>query len=247
LYKIRKDEADAKTRRKGLVIVFFNRVKTLQNVAKILAKEHPSMKCAVIHGKIDQDVREQRLSDFKSGKTTTLLATDIAARGIHVNNVQYVINHDFPETLDQVRTKNSLPFRMSFPENTASYGDIATVSLLDTCSLTHFFRTYLYSLQYVHRCGRAGRTQDSKKMPIQAQVRSFYTAELAPIAKSVLTLLQDSENPSTTIDPKLVELAETSTPAVVVTKKKKKRKSDAGDATAVVTKKKKKKATSSAK
>jgi superfamily II DNA/RNA helicase len=109
-------------------------------------------------------------------------------------------------------------------------------------SLTHsLFVPPRLLLQYVHRCGRAGRTQDSKKVPIQAQVCSFYTTELAPIAKSVLTLLQASENPSTIIDPKLVELAETSTPAVIVAKKKK-RKPD-GDATTVEAKKKKKKAT----
>lgn len=31
-----------------------------------------------------------------------MLATDIAARGIHVNNIEYVINYDFPCSLDQV-------------------------------------------------------------------------------------------------------------------------------------------------
>ena len=39
---------------------------------------------------------------FDAGKTPILLATDIAARGIHVNNVYYVVNYDFPGSLDQV-------------------------------------------------------------------------------------------------------------------------------------------------
>jgi superfamily II DNA/RNA helicase len=102
LTTIRKDETDAKARRKGLCIIFFNRIKTLQSMSKRLAKHH-GMKCAEFHGKQHQKVREQTLADFKSGKIPTLLATDVAARGIHVNNVEYVINHDFPETLDQVR------------------------------------------------------------------------------------------------------------------------------------------------
>jgi superfamily II DNA/RNA helicase len=102
LTKIRKDETNAKVRRKGLCIVFFNRIKTLQAMAKILIRDH-GMKCTQFHGEQKQKDRDQALSDFKSGKYPTLLATDIAARGIHVNNVQYVINHDFPETLDQVR------------------------------------------------------------------------------------------------------------------------------------------------
>jgi superfamily II DNA/RNA helicase len=103
LTKIRNDEKNAKARRKGLCIVFFNRIKTLQAMAKMLNRDH-GMKCGQFHGEQKQKDRDQTLSDFKSGKSPTLLATDIAARGIHVNNVQYVINHDFPETLDQVRT-----------------------------------------------------------------------------------------------------------------------------------------------
>jgi superfamily II DNA/RNA helicase len=102
LTHIRKGEIDAKARRKGLCIIFFNRIKTLQSMSKSLVKHH-GMKCAELHGKQHQKIREQTLADFKSGKIPTLLATDIAARGIHINNVEYIINHDFPETLDQVR------------------------------------------------------------------------------------------------------------------------------------------------
>jgi ATP-dependent RNA helicase DDX5/DBP2 len=35
------------------------------------------------------------------GKLNTLLATDVAARGIHIKNIQYVVNYDFPGTLEQ--------------------------------------------------------------------------------------------------------------------------------------------------
>lgn len=101
LKKIRKDEVDSNTRRKGLCIVFFNRIKTLQNMSKIFNREL-RMKVAQFHGKQEQEDRDDVLVEFKSGKFVTLFATDIAARGIHVNNLQYVINFDFPETLDQV-------------------------------------------------------------------------------------------------------------------------------------------------
>jgi hypothetical protein len=37
------------------------------------------------------------------GKIPILLATDIAARGIHIANVNYVVNYDFPGSLDQVK------------------------------------------------------------------------------------------------------------------------------------------------
>lgn len=60
-------------------------------------------KAAEFHSQMNQSVREKTLMNFKSGKMPTLLATDIAARGIHVNNIEYVINYDFPGSLEQVR------------------------------------------------------------------------------------------------------------------------------------------------
>jgi ATP-dependent RNA helicase DDX5/DBP2 len=38
---------------------------------------------------------------FKSGKTQILVATDVAARGLHINKLPYVINYDFPSNLKQ--------------------------------------------------------------------------------------------------------------------------------------------------
>lgn len=62
------------------------------------------LKCSEIHSHLSQINRERALNDFRSGKIPILLATDMAARGIHVNNVEYVINYDFPTSLEQVRT-----------------------------------------------------------------------------------------------------------------------------------------------
>jgi ATP-dependent RNA helicase DDX5/DBP2 len=82
-----------------LSIVFFAQIKTLKYVSKLLIKE--GLRCVELYGSLNQMEREKRLLEFKSGKTPILLATDIAARGIHVNNVNYVINYDFPSSLDQ--------------------------------------------------------------------------------------------------------------------------------------------------
>lgn len=49
-----------------------------------------------IHSDIKQTQRTTTMRDFKAGKTTILIATDIAARGIDVNDVEYVINFDVP-------------------------------------------------------------------------------------------------------------------------------------------------------
>lgn len=48
-----------------------------------------------------QEKRERNLNAFKSGKIPIMLCTDIAARGIHCENIEYVINYDFPASLEQ--------------------------------------------------------------------------------------------------------------------------------------------------
>jgi ATP-dependent RNA helicase RhlE len=50
-----------------------------------------------IHGNKSQNQRERVLSDFRSGRVRTLVATDIAARGIDVSEITHVINYDLPE------------------------------------------------------------------------------------------------------------------------------------------------------
>lgn len=98
--KIRNNEKKQCSRRKGLIIIFFAKIKTLQSRHSSLQKE--KVNCVPFHGQMNQKKREQQLNDFKCGKSPILLATDIAARGIHCNNVEYVINYDFPESIEQV-------------------------------------------------------------------------------------------------------------------------------------------------
>lgn len=55
---------------------------------------------AAIHGDLSQQQRTQALSEFKSGKSNLLLATDVAARGLDIPNVKTVINLTFPLTVE---------------------------------------------------------------------------------------------------------------------------------------------------
>jgi len=48
------------------------------------------------HGDKSQGARERVLADFKAGKVRALVATDVAARGIDIEQLQYVINHELP-------------------------------------------------------------------------------------------------------------------------------------------------------
>ena len=55
---------------------------------------------ACLHGDKSQQVRDRTLHDFRSGRTNVLFATDVAARGLDVSDITYVINYDFPNTVE---------------------------------------------------------------------------------------------------------------------------------------------------
>ena len=65
------------------------------NLAESLEKT--GIKSGVIHGNKSQNARVKALEDFKTGKTKILIATDIAARGIDINDLSHVINYEIPE------------------------------------------------------------------------------------------------------------------------------------------------------
>jgi ATP-dependent RNA helicase DeaD len=52
---------------------------------------------AAIHGDMSQKIRERVLRDFREGKLTYLIATDVAARGLDIPEVSHVFNYDIPE------------------------------------------------------------------------------------------------------------------------------------------------------
>ena len=53
-----------------------------------------------IHGDKSQDQRTKAVADFKDGTTPLLIATDVAARGLDIPGVDYVINYSFPLTIE---------------------------------------------------------------------------------------------------------------------------------------------------
>ena len=69
-----------------------------KHMADRLAKElgQLGVKAAAIHGDLRQNHREKALNDFSAGKLSVLVATDVAARGIHVDDIEVVIHYDPP-------------------------------------------------------------------------------------------------------------------------------------------------------
>ena len=58
--------------------------------------DRAGIEAAAIHGNKSQAQRERALAAFKAGSTRVLVATDIAARGIHIESVSHVVNYDLP-------------------------------------------------------------------------------------------------------------------------------------------------------
>ena len=54
-------------------------------------------KTAALSGDVPQDKRQQLLNDFQENRITLLIATDVAARGLHIPDVSHVINYDLPQ------------------------------------------------------------------------------------------------------------------------------------------------------
>ncbi|MGI8418973.1 MAG: DEAD/DEAH box helicase, partial [Nakamurella sp.] len=80
---------------RGLTMVFTRTKRTAQKVADELADR--GFAAAAVHGDLGQGAREQALRAFRSGKVDVLVATDVAARGIDVEDVTHVVNYQCPE------------------------------------------------------------------------------------------------------------------------------------------------------
>ncbi|MEL6943739.1 MAG: C-terminal helicase domain-containing protein, partial [Bacteroidota bacterium] len=76
-------------------VLLFSRTKHgADRITRNLKKKRIS--AAAIHGNKAQNQRQKALKEFKEGKVRVLVATDIAARGIDIDKLKYVINYDIP-------------------------------------------------------------------------------------------------------------------------------------------------------
>lgn len=79
------------------VIIFVRTRVRAERVAKVLERAEPPIPSRTLHGEKDQTDRMEVLKDFRSGAFKILIATDVSARGIDINDVTHVINYDLPE------------------------------------------------------------------------------------------------------------------------------------------------------
>ena len=79
-----------------LVLVFMANKRATDNIATKFRKY--GLPAESFHGDLDQEERNRTLKDFKAKKIRILFATDIAARGLHIEDISCVINYDLPRS-----------------------------------------------------------------------------------------------------------------------------------------------------
>ncbi|TMW63076.1 hypothetical protein Poli38472_005694 [Pythium oligandrum] len=84
--------------RKNLILIFVLYKKEADRVERTLKQR--GWNCAAIHGDRSQQQRTEAVEHFKSGKIPLLIATDVAARGLDIRGVEFVLNYSFPLTIE---------------------------------------------------------------------------------------------------------------------------------------------------
>src|SRR5918994_6728118 len=79
----------------GLTLVFVRTKRGADRLALKLARH--DVRAEALHGDLSQRARERALERFETGKVTVLVATDVAARGLDIDDIEHVINFDPPE------------------------------------------------------------------------------------------------------------------------------------------------------
>jgi ATP-dependent RNA helicase RhlE len=82
----------------GRCLVFCRTKRGTERIAKNLNRQ--GINAAMIHGDRSQSQRTTALTGFQRGQYRVLVATDVAARGIHVHDIAHVINYDLPEVAE---------------------------------------------------------------------------------------------------------------------------------------------------
>lgn len=76
------------------VLIFRNRKKDVEALQAVL--QRCGVQCEMLTGDVEQRKRLRILDEFRAGKVNIIVATDVAGRGIHVDDVSHVINYDLP-------------------------------------------------------------------------------------------------------------------------------------------------------
>ncbi len=120
---------------RDLSLVFCNRKHVTAKLARKLTGNGVPSKC--LHGDMSQNQRERVTADFRQKKFKVLVATDVAARGLHIDDVTHVYNYDIPRDVD------SYTHRVGRTARAGRHGQ--AISLVATDEEKQFFKQILFT------------------------------------------------------------------------------------------------------
>lgn len=92
------------------IIVFCNHREAVDRISDLL--HHQGLAHDVFHGGMEQDERERALIKFRNGSHSVLISTDLAARGLDIPEIEYVIHYQLPLTIETYTHRNGRTARM---------------------------------------------------------------------------------------------------------------------------------------
>jgi ATP-dependent RNA helicase RhlB len=104
----------------GRIMVFVNMKRDAERVEATL--EANGVHAKAISGDVPQKKRQRLLLDFQSGDLQVLIGTDVASRGLHIPDVQYVINYDLPQDAEDYVHRIGRTARAGAAGNAISFG-----------------------------------------------------------------------------------------------------------------------------
>ena len=120
---------------RDLSLVFCNRKHISSRLARKLSASGVQAKC--LHGDMSQNQRERVTAEFRQKKFKVLVATDVAARGLHIDDVTHVYNYEIPRDVD------SYTHRIGRTARAGKRGD--AISLVATDDERQFFKQVLFT------------------------------------------------------------------------------------------------------
>jgi len=110
-------------------IIFLHRNNDINFVTKKLAIKY--LEIGSIHGEQDKVTRANTLRKFKSGKINILVASDVAARGLDINDIDYVINYDIPTKYENYQHRSGRTGRMGRHGKSVIIANLREMSLIE--------------------------------------------------------------------------------------------------------------------
>ncbi|MBI5473020.1 MAG: DEAD/DEAH box helicase [Ignavibacteriae bacterium] len=120
---------------RDLALVFCNRKHITAKIAKQLSRGGIAARC--LNGDLSQGQREKTTSDFRHKKFNVLIATDVAARGLHIEDITHVYNYEIPRDVE------SYTHRVGRTARAGAKGE--AISLVATGEERGFFQRILFT------------------------------------------------------------------------------------------------------